>query len=185
MSIWMRQLLNRTITVASLVGCALLSLSSIPGINLFGVSPNWLLIWLVAWSVRHTLLESAIAGLMIGAILDGLTAPMPTHLITYGLAGMMTVLIYQRIVRKMQENFISIALVVFGMVILVEALQALQVMVFQGGYQAIPLNEFWLYQQRITLSSAIISSLWAPVLCFPLHRWWEFVEVSRRINYSA
>jgi hypothetical protein len=37
-------------------------------------------------------------------------------------------------------------------------------------------GEIWLQHQRIALSSAIISSLWAPVLYYPLNRWWAFLE---------
>jgi hypothetical protein len=33
--------------------------------------------------------------------------------------------------------------------------------------------EMWLDYQRIALSSAILSSLWAPVLYYPLNQWWE------------
>jgi hypothetical protein len=33
--------------------------------------------------------------------------------------------------------------------------------------------ELWSDNQRIALTSAIISSLWAPVLYFPLNHWWE------------
>ncbi|MGD1864119.1 MAG: rod shape-determining protein MreD, partial [Phormidesmis sp.] len=37
----------------------------------------------------------------------------------------------------------------------------------------VSLGDIWLYHQRVALSSAIISSLWAPVLFYPLKRWWE------------
>ncbi|MGF1494490.1 MAG: rod shape-determining protein MreD [Microcoleaceae cyanobacterium] len=176
----MYRILNWSITVTSLVICALLSLVTLPGTNLFGISPNWLLIWLVVWSTRHTLIESAIAGMVIGLMLDGMTAANPTHLFTYVLAGVVTVLLHRRIVKKVQENFISVAFIVFGMVMLVEALQALQVLGFRGAEQTISMADFWLYQQRMALGSAIVSSLWAPVLYFPLNRWWEFFRTYRR-----
>jgi hypothetical protein len=35
------------------------------------------------------------------------------------------------------------------------------------------LSEIWFYHQRIALSSAILSSLWAPVIYYPLSRWWQ------------
>ncbi|MEB3294956.1 MAG: rod shape-determining protein MreD, partial [Synechococcales bacterium] len=38
------------------------------------------------------------------------------------------------------------------------------------------LVEIWKYHQLIALSSAILSSLWTPVLYFPLNRWWDWIE---------
>ena len=36
-----------------------------------------------------------------------------------------------------------------------------------------PLMEIWSQHQRIALSSAVISSLWTPVVYFPLNQWWQ------------
>ncbi|NJK38504.1 MAG: rod shape-determining protein MreD [Oscillatoriales cyanobacterium RM1_1_9] len=181
----MRRILNWSMTVLSLLGCIFLSFNTLPGMNLFGITPNWLLIYLVAWSVKHSLVESAIAGLVMGSILDGLTAPERSHIVPFVVAAVVTVLIHRRIIKKMQENFISLALIVFGMVILVEALQGLQFLSTHGTQQALGLTEFWVYQQRAALSSAILSSLWTPVLCLPLHYLWEQVEPPRRPDYSG
>jgi hypothetical protein len=38
------------------------------------------------------------------------------------------------------------------------------------------IGEIWSNHQRIALSSAILSSLWAPAVYYPLNRWWEMVE---------
>jgi cell shape-determining protein MreD len=37
----------------------------------------------------------------------------------------------------------------------------------------------WTYYQRATLASAILSSLWAPVVYYPLNRWWQQMKLIR------
>ena len=70
----------------------------------------------------------------------------------------------------------SVALIVFGMAVLTETVLALQIsldrLVTEESLYP-PLGEIWLYHQRVALSSAILSSLWAPALYYPLNRWWE------------
>jgi cell shape-determining protein MreD len=34
-------------------------------------------------------------------------------------------------------------------------------------------EEIWHYYQQVTLASAVLSSLWAPAIYFPLNHWWE------------
>ena len=174
-----RQILNSIVTVISIIICVLLVLAPIPGLALFGIKPNWLLIWLVAWSLKRSLLSAAVAGLVCGLILDGLTASDPTHIFSFMLVGILTVFIYNRILKKMQEDFVSVALIVFGMAILVETIRALQFSKMGDN----TLVDLWLYQQQVALSSAILSSLWAPVLYLPLNRWWELMKTSNSINY--
>jgi hypothetical protein len=40
-----------------------------------------------------------------------------------------------------------------------------------------PLEELWQDYQRIALSTALLSSLWAPAFAYPLNCWWEKLEV--------
>jgi len=70
--------------------------------------------------------------------------------------------------RLIQEDFISVALIVFAMAAISETLMALQWSVL--GHR--PLGLIWLDHQRITLASAILSSLWAPLVYVPLSRLW-------------
>jgi hypothetical protein len=35
------------------------------------------------------------------------------------------------------------------------------------------MTKIWFYHQRVALSSAILSSLWAPAFHYPLNRWWK------------
>jgi rod shape-determining protein MreD len=79
------------------------------------------------------------------------------------IAGSMTALLQKE--RFIQENFISIALIVFGMTVISETAIAIQLTLFGQN-----LAQTWELQQRITLGSAILSSMWSPVLHFPLSR---------------
>lgn len=165
--IWARWLLNWTVTVFSVVVCLLVLPTRLPGMELLGVGPNWLLIWVVAWSVKRTMLQGAIAGLVLGLIQDGMTAPNPTHMLGLAIVGILTARIQKQ--RYIQEDFISIALIVFGMAVISETVTAIQFS-FQTNRN---LAEIWTYHQRIALSSAILSSLWAPAIYYPLNRWWQ------------
>jgi rod shape-determining protein MreD len=117
--------------------------------------------------------------LVLGLILDGITASNPSHIFSFMLVGVLTVFIYKHIMKKMQEDFVAVALIVFGMAIVVETIRALQFS--QMGNHS--LMDLWVYQQQVALSSAILSSLWAPVVYFPLNRWWELMKSSNSINY--
>lgn len=142
--------------------------------ELLGIAPNWLLIWVVAWSVNRTAVQGAIAGLALGLLQDGMTSPTPTHALSLALVGILTARLQKQ--RYIQEEFISIALIVFAMAVLAETVTALQFSIM-GRNSA----EIWTYHERIALASAIVSSLWAPVVYYPLNRWWKrmnFLEPS-------
>ncbi len=172
------QILNWAVTLGSLILCIWLSLVRIPGLELFGITPNWVLIWLVAWSIKRTLLQAVIGGFACGLILDGLSYAQPSHIIPYITVAILTVLIYKRVITKIQEDFISVALIVFGMAIIVETIRALQ---FSGhGYATLP--GIWLHQQRVALCAGVLSSLWTPVIYLPLSRWWALMEPSNQLK---
>lgn len=135
--------------------------------ELLGIGPNWLLIWVVAWSVKRTALQGALAGMALGMIQDGMTALRPSHAISLALVGILTARIQKQ--RYIQEDFISVALIVFGMAVVAETVSAIQFSL-QSDRNWI---EVWADHQQLALSSAILSSLWAPVVYYPLNRWWE------------
>ncbi len=170
-----RQALNWGITAGSVLLCTLVLPTRFPGMELLTVGPNWLLIWVVAWSVNRSVFEGAIAGLVLGLIQDGMTSPEPTHALSLVIVGALTARLQKQ--RYIQEDFISIALIVFGMAVLAETITALQFSFQSFGSRAIStqrdLGSIWLYHQRIALASAILSSLWAPAVYYPLNRWWE------------
>lgn len=192
----------------SVLMCVLLLLSQLPGTEVAGVSANWLLIWVVSWSIKRSPLEGALAGCCLGWIQDGLTAPYPTHALGLALAGILTALLQKH--RYLQEDFISVALIVFGMAVLVETTMAIEITLQVQAQDWLPdwlnntpsqdpgfnssllkvegidssavdrtglsLGEIWQHHQRIALSSAIVSSLWAPIAYYPLNRWWDWLE---------
>jgi len=173
----LRRFLNWAVIVLSVVFCLLVLPMRLPGMELLGVAPNWMLIWVVVWSVNRTVWEGAIAGTVLGLIQDGMTTHDPTNVISLALVGILTARIRKQ--RYIQEDFISIALIVFGMAVLAETAIALQFSL--GSLQPRNVNypslsEIWIFHQQIALCSAILSSLWAPVLYYPLKRWWRMIE---------
>jgi rod shape-determining protein MreD len=142
--------------------------------TLMGLSPNWLLIWLVAWSVNRPVVLAVMVGIALGMVQDGMTtvtsvSVAPTHVLGLAIAGGITSLLQKQ--RYMQEDFVSIALIVFGMAVIVETMHAVQLTVMGAS-----MDNVWTLQQRIALSSAILSSLWSPAIYFPLSRWWRSLE---------
>ncbi|NDJ18113.1 rod shape-determining protein MreD [Myxacorys almedinensis] len=168
----LRPYVNWGVTVGSVLLCLLILPTRLPGMELAGISPNWLLIWVVAWSIKRTVWQGAIAGVVLGFLQDAMTAPFPTHALSLAIVGALTARLQKQ--RYVQEDFISVALIVFGMAVVAETVTALQFS-FQGGRS---LLEIWTYHQFVALSSAILSSLWAPVVYFPLNHWWESIEQS-------
>lgn len=167
----MRQLLDWAVTVGSVLLCLMMLPTRFPGMELLGIGPNWLLIWVVAWSVKRTVWEGVVAGVVLGLLQDAMTSPNPTHAITLGLVGLLTGLIQKQ--RFIQEDFISIALIVFVMAILAETIFGLQLTVM-GDRKT---EYIWGYYQRVALASAILSSLWAPVVYYPLNSWWQKMKL--------
>ncbi len=146
--------------------------------DILGVGPNWLLIWVVVWSISRTPFDGAIAGITLGLLQDGLTGTFPAHVPGLVLAGVLTAQMHQR--RFLQEDLISVSLVVFGLAIVTETVMALQVSgqyLFGEDSLHTSLRTIWQYYQRVALSSAILSSLWAPALYYPLKRWWDRYKV--------
>lgn len=171
-----RQVVNWVVTVGSVILCLLLLPMRIPGMELLGIAPNWLLIWVVAWSIRRTAIQGAIAGLVLGLIQDGMTSPIPTHVLGLMIVGVLTARLQKQ--RYLQEDFIIVALIVFGMTILVEIVATLQFSFLSYTTTGTDTNtiaklvEIWQYHQQVALTSAIISSLWAPIIYYPLNHWW-------------
>ena len=171
---YQQMFLNWSVTVGSVLFSLLILPVRLPGMELLGVAPNWLLIWVVTWSVKRSQFQGAIAGLALGLLQDGMTAHHPTHTLSLIIVGILTARLQKQ--RYIQEDFISVALIVFGMAVIAETVTAIQISLYDlfqtnSPYPALP--EIWLYHQRIALSSAILSSLWAPVVYYPLNRWWE------------
>jgi rod shape-determining protein MreD len=158
----------------SLLICILALPLRLPGMTLMDIAPNWLLIWLVTWSLNRPVLIAIASGIALGLLQDGMTFTdsltfAPTHTIGLGIAAGLTALLQKQ--RYVQEDFISVALIVFGMAVLVETTIAIQFSLF-----GLSLDQVWILHQRIALTSAILSSLWSPVLHFPMSRFWRWLD---------
>ncbi len=200
----LRRLCDWLVVAGSVLLCLLILPARLPGAELLGIRPNWLLIWVVVWSVKRTAWQGAIAGIALGLIQDGLTAlnalvipatsgggtvPLeaiaatdelvfahPSHAVSLTVVGILTARIQKQ--RYIQEDFISIALIVFGMAVIAETITAAQYTL----HGVREMSAVWADHQRIALSSAILSSLWAPVIYYPLNRWWEFLRDMEQAN---
>jgi rod shape-determining protein MreD len=149
--------------------------------ELVGIAPNWLLIWVVAWSVKRNVFAGGVAGIIVGLLQDAITSPNPTHAVSLGLVGILTSLIQKQ--RFIEEDFISIAVIVFVMAVVAESIFGLQLTLMDnayGGHSLRKLADIWTYYQRVALASAILSSLWAPVVYYPLNRWWQKIKLAQQ-----
>lgn len=169
----LRQVLDLTVTVGSVLLCLMMLPTRLPGMELLGIAPNWLLIWVVSWSVKRTVFQGALAGIVLGLLQDAMTSPNPSHAISLGIVGMITGLMQKQ--RFIQEDFISIALIVFVMTVLEETIFA-SLLTWMGDRNV---QDIWTYYQKVALASAILSSLWAPVLYYPLNRWWQQIKLAQ------
>lgn len=149
-------------------------LVDIPGIELLETNPNWLLIWLVAWSIKRTIWQGAIAGLIIGWIYDGIAVNSPSHVLSFILVGMLTSSLQKQ--KYIGEDFISVALVVFFMTILAETIFAWQ---YATEY-LVSIDEVIQKYKQIVIISAIITSLWSPAFYYPFNLWNERIRLRQK-----
>lgn len=168
------KILNILVIIASVIICSLLMLLDIPGMELLETNPNWLLIWLVAWSIKRTVWQSAIAGLIMGWIYDGLTTSSPSHALSFILVGMITSSLQKQ--KYLGEDFISIAFIVFFMSIIAET-------IFAGQYAqmyVVSTSQIISQYQQLVIVSAIITSLWSPAFYYPFNLWQQRLRLWER-----
>jgi len=147
--------------------------------ELLGVAPNWLLIWVVSWSINRSFWQAGLVGWAIGFLQDGMSEHTPTHAISLLIVGVLTASLKKQ--RYVQEDFISVAMIVFAMSAIAETVMALQFCwhTWRPGTSLMfsSIDEVWSYYQNIVLSSALLSSLWAPTLYYPLNYWWRRMQL--------
>ncbi|MFN3679686.1 rod shape-determining protein MreD [Thermosynechococcus sp.] len=163
-----RTSLHWLITIGSVGLCALLSFIHLPRLHL--LVPDWFLIWVVVWSVKRSWVQGILGGIALGWIQDGLVGAHPSHAVSLALVGGLTALMQKQ--RFVSEDFISVALITFAMAILQQTVIAIQMSLGSG----FPLEDIWEHHRQVALSSAIMSSLWAPLLYAPLNRWWTWLR---------
>ena len=114
--------------------------------------------------------------MVLGLIQDGMTSPHPTHALSLVVVGVLSARLQKQ--RYLQEDFISVALIVFGMTILAELITTLQFSFLSYNtlgtdtFTLSKLVEIWQHHRAVALTSAIVTSLWAPIIYYPLNYWW-------------
>jgi len=168
------KIINLLFVTASIAVCTILMLANIPGVELLEVNPNWLLIWVVAWSLKRTIWHGAIAGLIMGCIYDGITISNPSHILSLMIVGILTSRLQTQ--KYIGEDFISVAFVVFFMTILSQAIFALQ----YGQAHFMSIGETIQKFQQIAIVSAIITSLWSPTFYYPMNLWQQRIRILQK-----
>ena len=146
----------------------------IPGLELLQTNPNWLLIWVVSWSLQRSVWQGAIAGLIVGWIYDGITISPPSHVLSLILVGTLTSALQKH--KYIGEDFISVALIVFFMSVLAETIFALQ----YATLNLLTIAEVWQQYQQIVITTAMITSLWSPAFYYPFNFWQQ--KTNRMVN---
>jgi rod shape-determining protein MreD len=182
-----RQLLwgNGVVNVLSVALCALLLPTRWPGMELVGTAPNWLMMWVVAWSVKRSVWQAVVAGVVLGAIHDGMNGTQvlgatsqlsASRILALVVVGVLTAMLHKQ--RYIQEEIASIALITFFMTLVYEGVIAAQLLSHGQGPWWDWSQPLWQRYQQVALAAAILSSLWMPVLYYPLDRWWQRVEAA-------
>ena len=157
------QIFNVIFTLISVAACLILMLLPIPGTELLNTNPNWLFIWLVSWSLKRTVWQGAIAGVAIGWIYDGIASTSPSYVFAFVLVGVLTSALNTQ--RYLDEDFISVAFIVFFMTLIAKTVFALQYLQIYF----LSISDVWYKYRQITIVSAIITSLWSPVFYYPFN----------------
>jgi len=172
------EIANLLFVAASIAICTILMLADIPGMELLEVNPNWLLIWVVAWSLKRTVWHGAIAGLIMGCIYDGITLSYPSHIFSFMVVGILTSRLQAQ--KYLGEDFISVAFIVFFMTIASEVIYAWQ----YAQAHAFGLGEMLRKYRQMAIVSAIISSLWSPAFYYPMNLWQKRLRLLRKKRSS-
>jgi rod shape-determining protein MreD len=98
--------------------------------------------------------------------MTGLT---PSHAWGLALVGFLTARLHPR---SGETAWVMMALTTFVLVAVSETVMAAQFAYLYGR----DASDVWALHQRVTLCSAILSSLWSPVVSLPLARWWRMME---------
>jgi rod shape-determining protein MreD len=173
--------LNGFVNVGSVLLCTLLLPTRWPGMELLGIAPNWLMMWVVAWSVKRSVWEGTVAGVILGILHDSLSGSrlpdrllLPSHVLGLVVVGVLTALLQKQ--RYIQEELASIALITFFMGFVNEGVIAIQYWLQSQQPVMDFSNPLWLRYQQVAIATAVLSSLWMPVLYLPLNWWWQKVE---------
>lgn len=118
-------------TGLSALGLVLLMLVRLPGLELAGISPHWVLLWLITWVPGHAVWQGIVAGVTLGFLLDAISMPYPTQALGLAIVGGLIAYGYRR--RWFSLEPLALMALCFGLAILLEAVTALQFLVHFGG----------------------------------------------------
>ncbi len=158
---------NTFIILISVTLCSLLLLLNLPAIEILGISPNWILILLIVWSIKRPIWQAAIAGISLGLIYDGITVSVPSHILSLVTVGVITAILNKQ--KYIGEDLISVTIIAFFMAIIAETIVALQYI----WEQMLSVSQIWQDYQRVVIISALINSLWTPAIYFPFNKYWK------------
>lgn len=161
--------INAAVSTGSLLLCTALTPLRLPGLELLGVGVDWPLIWVVSWSVGRLWWVAATGGTVAGLLQDGMTGLTPSHAWGLALVGFLAARLHPR---SGETAWVMMALTTFVLVAVSETVMAAQFAYLYGR----DASDVWTLHQRVTLCSAILSSLWSPIVSLPLSRWWRMME---------
>jgi rod shape-determining protein MreD len=184
--------LNISIIITSIGLCLLLLPTRLPGMEILGVGPSWLVMWTITWSLNRSIWHAATAGIVLGLIQDGMTFPLttalgtlPTHVLSLTIVGVLTFWLHKR--RYLDDTILSVSVAAFMLTIVSEFITGFQylldIAIKQSPADSFDsLNYLWTNQSPIILIAAILSGLWMPILYYPLNFWWKKIFRITKIN---
>jgi rod shape-determining protein MreD len=183
--------LNGLAIVGSAGICLLLLPTRFPGMEILGVGPSWLVMWTIAWSLRRSIWQAATAGVVLGLIQDAMTLPsiatlgtLPSHVLSLTTVGVLTFVLCKR--RYLTDEIIPVTIGTFALTIVSELVTGSQYLVQTATSQSLAasfdsFSHLWTNQSPVMLITAVLSSLWMPILYFPLHLWWQKVFAATKL----
>jgi rod shape-determining protein MreD len=186
-----RNALNLVAIVISGGLCLLLSPTRLPGMEVLGIGPSWLVMWTIVWSLRRSMWHAATAGIVLGLIQDRMTLPdadplgtLPSHVLSLTAVGVLTVWLEKS--KYINDAPISASIAAFILTIVSEVITGLQYLLHNtsDGFQGINLERLsylGIDRSSVILVAAVLSALWMPLLYFPLHMWWKRVFAATKL----
>jgi rod shape-determining protein MreD len=175
--------LNVLAIVSSVSLCLLLLPTRFPGMEILGVGPSWLVMWTIAWSLHRSMWHAVTAGIVLGLIQDSMTFPasvnlgsVPSHVLSLTTVGVLTFLLHKR--RYLEDRIVPVTIATFFLTLCAEIVMGLQYLVQAAIERSLDFSfdsfsYLWNNQSPVMLVAAILSSLWMPIIYYPLHLWWK------------
>jgi rod shape-determining protein MreD len=162
----------------SAVICVLLLPTRFPGMEVLGIGPSWLVMWLVVWTLNRSFWSAVIAAAILGGIQDGMTivdvgvgGVTLSHIVS--LVGVAATIKFLQKRQFVKNNLGGAIVLVVTMTIWSEVISGIQHLLDFAHLQfplgaGLDLGTIWQIQSRTVLIAAILGSIWMPVLYYPL-----------------